>query len=228
MTKFLLMCCLALLAFGCAKNSGNDACATVTCQNGGICESGDCYCPDGYTGEYCEMIIVQDPCATLQCYNGGSCVNGGCLCPEMYYGSNCQYQYDGIIDCATDIPYEPLNCPAGYIGPSCTSLIEDVIIGKLPDRVSMDYFFPLSAKAEIFRGAQSNEFFFQVPAFSADSILVQRNVLGLTIASQPYKGDTINGQGTLMITNMSVYINLQFEYGGTARSETFRKEANIP
>jgi len=32
----------------------NSECVAM-CQNGGICHSGGCYCPQGYTGEYCEI-----------------------------------------------------------------------------------------------------------------------------------------------------------------------------
>jgi carbonic anhydrase len=36
-----------------------DPCTNVTCQNGGTCADGTCFCPDGFSGPNCE---VEDPC----------------------------------------------------------------------------------------------------------------------------------------------------------------------
>lgn len=54
----------ALLTFGAfgamtltscsADDSPVDPCAAVVCQNGGVCESGNCNCPAGYEGALCE------------------------------------------------------------------------------------------------------------------------------------------------------------------------------
>lgn len=55
---------LVLLAFftigytGCKKTEStpavDDGCASVVCQNGGTCFKGDCSCPVGYEGTFCE------------------------------------------------------------------------------------------------------------------------------------------------------------------------------
>jgi hypothetical protein len=37
-----------------------DKCANVTCQNGGTCSGGICYCKAGYTGTYCEKKICEE------------------------------------------------------------------------------------------------------------------------------------------------------------------------
>lgn len=51
---------LALLVPACKEDdTPADPCATVTCQNGGICADGSCFCPDGFSGPNCE---VEDPC----------------------------------------------------------------------------------------------------------------------------------------------------------------------
>jgi hypothetical protein len=33
-----------------------DPCDAQVCMNGGICEDGDCDCPEGYSGESCETV----------------------------------------------------------------------------------------------------------------------------------------------------------------------------
>lgn len=51
---------MALLLIGLALSSlpgcRRDPCETVTCQNGGACIEGDCECPEGFQGEFCESF----------------------------------------------------------------------------------------------------------------------------------------------------------------------------
>jgi hypothetical protein len=35
-----------------------DPCMEVICENGGYCDEGDCDCPEGYTGVYCETALI--------------------------------------------------------------------------------------------------------------------------------------------------------------------------
>lgn len=68
-TLFFLL--LSLFFVGCQKDdetndlsnnsngqTANDPCAGIICQNGGLCISGNCDCPDGYVGEFCETQIT--------------------------------------------------------------------------------------------------------------------------------------------------------------------------
>ena len=64
-----------------------DPCASVTCQNDGVCVDGTCDCPDGFSGTSCE---IQDLCFGITCENNGSCIEGICDCPDGYIGSSCE------------------------------------------------------------------------------------------------------------------------------------------
>jgi hypothetical protein len=64
-----------------------DKCDDVTCINDGICVDGSCHCPEGFSGETCDL---EDPCRTLNCLNDGTCDNGTCDCPDGYVGVNCE------------------------------------------------------------------------------------------------------------------------------------------
>ena len=52
------------------------------CQNGGIPNiAGNCTCPPGYEGDYCDKIT---------CYNGGEPTDANtCECPSFYTGPHC-------------------------------------------------------------------------------------------------------------------------------------------
>lgn len=47
---------LALAWTGCKDDAPPDPCAGVTCQNGGSCTDGNCDCPDGFSGNFCEEV----------------------------------------------------------------------------------------------------------------------------------------------------------------------------
>lgn len=63
-----------------------DPCANISCFNGGVCQSGTCDCPPGFSGAQCQ---IADPCHNITCFNGGTCANGSCNCPSGYSGSDC-------------------------------------------------------------------------------------------------------------------------------------------
>ncbi|CAJ0579125.1 unnamed protein product, partial [Mesorhabditis spiculigera] len=56
------------------------------CQNGGVPDpmgnNQTCYCPPGYTGQFCEQLV---------CWNGGTPLGFGfCACPPGFMGTHCE------------------------------------------------------------------------------------------------------------------------------------------
>uniref|UniRef100_A0A673AKS8 Neurocan b n=1 Tax=Sphaeramia orbicularis TaxID=375764 RepID=A0A673AKS8_9TELE len=78
-----------------------EACVTNPCLHGGKClpqgTGYSCYCPQGYTGENCEIDV--DDCQSEPCENGGTCVDKIdsflCLCLPSYGGDTCEKDIEG-------------------------------------------------------------------------------------------------------------------------------------
>ncbi|XP_029988809.1 neurocan core protein [Sphaeramia orbicularis] len=87
-------------AFGLVP-SENNPCQTNPCLHGGSClQEGDgysCYCPQGFSGESCEIDI--DDCQSNPCQNGGTCIDEinsfVCLCLPSYSGATCEKDTEG-------------------------------------------------------------------------------------------------------------------------------------
>lgn len=77
----------ALLPLLFVASSCSDPCGDIACLNGGGCQDGNCICPEGFSGENCQ---IADPCTDVVCLNGGGCQDGTCICPEGFVGENCQ------------------------------------------------------------------------------------------------------------------------------------------
>ena len=52
------MISLVLLTQSCDKEDEVDPCESVICENDGTCLEGSCNCPDGFTGEFCETVLL--------------------------------------------------------------------------------------------------------------------------------------------------------------------------
>ncbi|XP_056277119.1 neurocan core protein-like [Pseudoliparis swirei] len=78
-----------------------EPCVTNPCLHGGKClpqgTGFSCYCPQGYTGENCEIDV--DDCQSEPCENGGTCVDKIdsflCLCLPSYGGDACEKDVEG-------------------------------------------------------------------------------------------------------------------------------------
>uniref|UniRef100_A0A3P8SXY5 Neurocan b n=1 Tax=Amphiprion percula TaxID=161767 RepID=A0A3P8SXY5_AMPPE len=76
-------------------------CVTNPCLHGGKClpqgTGYSCYCPQGYTGENCEIDV--DDCQSEPCENGGTCIDKIdsflCLCLPSYGGDTCEKDIEG-------------------------------------------------------------------------------------------------------------------------------------
>lgn len=84
-----------------ASNVKGDPCVINPCLHGGKClpqgEGSSCYCPQGYTGENCEIDV--DDCQSNPCENGGTCIDKidafSCLCLPSYAGDTCEKDVEG-------------------------------------------------------------------------------------------------------------------------------------
>ncbi|XP_078115428.1 neurocan core protein [Sander vitreus] len=87
--------------FGLFPSVENNPCQTNPCLHGGSClQEGDgysCYCPQGFSGESCEIDI--DDCQSNPCQNGGTCIDEinsfVCLCLPSYGGATCEKDTEG-------------------------------------------------------------------------------------------------------------------------------------
>ncbi|XP_034051858.1 LOW QUALITY PROTEIN: neurocan core protein-like [Gymnodraco acuticeps] len=78
-----------------------EPCVTNPCLHGGKClpqgTGYSCYCPQGYTGENCEIDV--DDCQSEPCENGGTCIDKIdsflCLCLPSYGGDTCEKDVEG-------------------------------------------------------------------------------------------------------------------------------------
>lgn len=88
-------------AFGLIPSGESNPCQTNPCLHGGSClQEGDgysCYCPQGFSGESCEIDI--DDCQSNPCQNGGTCIDEinsfVCLCLPSYSGAACEKDTEG-------------------------------------------------------------------------------------------------------------------------------------
>uniref|UniRef100_A0AAR2J8Q7 Neurocan core protein n=1 Tax=Pygocentrus nattereri TaxID=42514 RepID=A0AAR2J8Q7_PYGNA len=78
-----------------------DPCQLNPCLHGGSClrdsDGYSCLCPQGYSGESCEIDI--DDCQSSPCQNGGTCIDEinsfVCLCLPSYGGAMCEKDTEG-------------------------------------------------------------------------------------------------------------------------------------
>ncbi|XP_046732953.1 neurocan core protein isoform X1 [Silurus meridionalis] len=84
-----------------SRNNESEAQDRCSCLHGGTClphdEGFQCFCPQGYTGESCEIDV--DDCLSNPCENGGTCIDKVdsfiCLCLPSYSGDMCEKDTEG-------------------------------------------------------------------------------------------------------------------------------------
>uniref|UniRef100_A0A672P1L9 Neurocan b n=1 Tax=Sinocyclocheilus grahami TaxID=75366 RepID=A0A672P1L9_SINGR len=90
-----------MFSFRSLSTTEDDPCLTNPCLHGGSCltegEGYSCLCPQGYSGESCEIDI--DDCQSNPCQNGGTCIDEinsfVCLCLPSYGGATCEKDTEG-------------------------------------------------------------------------------------------------------------------------------------
>ena len=122
LNRTLLFALLSLIMIG-FQSCQEDPCSEITCLNSGVCASGSCECPEGFTGTRCETISGEI-CGNIVCLNGGQCIGGACDCPSGWTGADCSIQQADPCDelncinggiCVDGI----CACPPGFSGEFC-------------------------------------------------------------------------------------------------------------
>jgi hypothetical protein len=76
--KTILLSALATLMIFASvmyTSCNRDKCKTINCAHGGVCNSGICICPSGYSGTNCETITRQKFIGNWQVFEKGSITN---------------------------------------------------------------------------------------------------------------------------------------------------------
>ena len=104
---------------------------TCQCQNGGMCDSGECVCPGFTSGDLCQ---VKSPCYESPCIRGSCKEAAGedgapsytCDCGDNFYGDNCELktgcyanpcEHGGV--CTPNRDRFTCTCPESRSGPTC-------------------------------------------------------------------------------------------------------------
>lgn len=114
------------------NNVGAAGAGICKCLNGGSCVSNSthCYCPAGYTGEYCEKV---ETCSIENCKEPMVCQQNKCICPENKICTSCSVQPCRNGGICTDLPNDDYECkcPDGWTGRNCQKDTDECQIRKI-------------------------------------------------------------------------------------------------
>ncbi|GLH08522.1 Neurogenic locus Notch protein [Gryllus bimaculatus] len=108
-------------------------CFDTECHSGGKCSNATqlytCDCPEGYTGDYCEININE--CENNTCQNNATCLDGinnyTCQCAPGYTGDMCEIDINECESspcqnqgtCVNQVSYFECECLEEFTGPKC-------------------------------------------------------------------------------------------------------------
>ena len=102
-----------------------------------FCDTENCTCHVGFTGEFCEMNI--DDCFGVTCSENGLCVDGvnsfECNCNTGFTGSQCEINIDDCVGvdcsgngrCEDGVDSFTCVCEPGFTGDLCNGTIESTM-----------------------------------------------------------------------------------------------------
>ncbi|XP_037529436.1 protein crumbs-like [Rhipicephalus sanguineus] len=132
-------------ALGQCVRLSNCSSLTNPCLHGGTCydsiqttslltggrPSYQCFCPDGFRGNHCELALTSDPCDINPCQNGATCRSDQwgavCLCLPGYSGDLCELKDDLCVSspclnggtCLGLVNDFVCKCERGWTGKRC-------------------------------------------------------------------------------------------------------------
>lgn len=99
MKKFLQVILISCIAATISSCNQQDDCDDVNCQNGGECVSGECDCPEGFTGPNCEISTLENGVFIL---HEGAFLGGNAS--VSFYNKSTNTLTNGLFNSVNGIP----------------------------------------------------------------------------------------------------------------------------
>ena len=215
--------------------AGCDDCKDINCYNGGRCNVGECVCPTGYSGTFCE----NDACFNVACLRGtkefsADSTSCSCVCDSGWYGIDCGLEDFCITNgtvCINGGTCDPTTgnciCPEGFEGDSCEHRSYEKYIGlyQVFDTCGTDTGIVFKTfQSSINPGAAANRVY--VSNFNALQIQIQgvatRDFLALP---QQYFGLYELLEGAAFHNDLTDNLALEYDYIEVATNRRFNCRA---
>jgi len=214
----LRMLGLAMVFFGAMTVSSckKDPCKNVTCQNGGICQDGNCKCNPPWEGPRCE--VKKDPCENVTCQNGGVCQDGNCKCNPPWEGPRCEVKKDPCenVTCQNGGTCQDGNCKCNlpWEGSRCEVDARDKFVGSWRGTINCG------------DGPEEEVLSITKSSTTPDLIIIEGVIDGQLTSSSEFRvpsqtvnvdgiGVTISGRGNLNGNQLTLTLTSTVQGGGT-------------